>query len=134
MAVVLDSTAIVGFLDHEDALHDAADARVRQLLPAEALLASVISLAELLTGAARGHHSHAVVRGFFDEVLSAILPVDVGVAERAAELRGDRDSLRMPDALILATADLHPDAGLVVCGDAAWRQVRGLACEVELLA
>jgi predicted nucleic acid-binding protein len=134
VAVVLDSTVIVGFLDHEDALHEAADERVRELLPTEPLLASVISLAELLTGATKGHHSGSDVRGFFDELLSGVLPVDVPVAERAAELRGGRQSLRMPDALILATAELHPEAQLVLAGDAEWRRVRGLACEVELLA
>ena len=52
---------------------------------------------------------------------------------RAAELRGKRISLRMPDALILATADLHEEVDTVLCANAEWSKVKGLSCKVELL-
>jgi hypothetical protein len=39
----------------------------------------------------------------------------------------------MPDALILATADLHADIDTVLCADGAWSKIKGLSCEVELL-
>jgi hypothetical protein len=42
--------------------------------------------------------------------ISEILPVDAEVADKAADLRSRRKSLRMPDALILTTADLHPES------------------------
>jgi len=61
------------------------------------------------------------------------LPVDREVAARAATLRGKRISLRMPDALILATADLHEDIDTIVGADDDWPKVKGLSCKVELL-
>jgi predicted nucleic acid-binding protein len=133
VAVVLDSTVIAGFLDRGDALHDAAHARVRALLPRDALVTSVVTYAELLTGAGLGHHPAAAVHGFFADLISEILPVDAEIAERAADLRTQRRSLRMPDAFILATADLHPHIDLVLGGDEQWGKLRGLSCQVELL-
>ena len=52
----------------------------------------------------------------------------------AAELRSRRKSLRMPDALILATAEIEPDVELVVTGDAGATRVPGLNCRVQLLS
>lgn len=63
MAVVLDSGAVVGFLDRDDALHDAADAAVRDLVRRQRLLVSVVTYAEVLTGARLGHHDEDHVRG-----------------------------------------------------------------------
>ena len=39
----------------------------------------------------------------------------------------------MPDALILATADGHPDVEVVLTGEAGLKSVRGLGCKVRLL-
>lgn len=131
--ILLDSTIIVGFLDADDALHTATVARFRDLVGTEPLAASVISYAEVMTGVLLGHHSPDAVEGFFDAFVRDLLPVDRAVAGRAAELRGDRASLAMPDALILATADLHPDVDAVLCADAQWPKVKGLSPTVELL-
>jgi predicted nucleic acid-binding protein len=131
--ILLDSTAIVGFLDADDALHEAAVARIRKSVGSQPLLASVISYAEVMTGVSLGHHSEEAVSGFFDVLISDLLPVDRAVAARAARLRGARRSLRMPDALILATADLNDGIDTVLCGDGDWPKVKGLACRVELL-
>jgi hypothetical protein len=46
----------------------------------------------------------------------AAVPLTVPVAERAAELRARPDSLRLPDALVLATA--HEHAGVLLTYDA----------------
>jgi predicted nucleic acid-binding protein len=131
--ILLDSTVIVGFLDADDALHEIALARLKQLAGRQPLVASVISYAEVMTGASLGHHSQEHLERFFDALLKDLLPVDRKVAARAAVLRGKRISLRMPDALISATADLHEDVGTVVCADNDWPKVRGLSCKVELL-
>lgn len=131
--ILLDSTIIVGFLDTDDALHEVAVSRLREIIASDPLAASVISFAELMTGVAVGHHSHERVDRFFDAFVKDLLPVDRRVAARAATLRGKRISLRMPDALILATADLHEDIGTVVCADDDWPKVKGLNCKVELL-
>lgn len=133
MAVVLDSGVVVGFLDRQDALHDAADAAVRELVRGQRLLASVVTYAEVLTGARLGHHDEDDVAGFFSGLLSGVLPVDVVVADKAADLRSRFKSLRMPDALILATAETDPDVDLVVTGDRQLAKVSGLRIQVRLL-
>jgi predicted nucleic acid-binding protein len=132
VAVVLDSGAVVGFLDRQDALHDAADAAVRDLVRGQRLLASVVTYAEVLTGARLGHNEDDVA-GFFAELLSAVLPVDVAVADKAADLRSRFKSLRMPDALILATAEMDPEVDLIVTGDRQLTKVSGLRVGVRLL-
>lgn len=131
--ILLDSTVIVGFLDADDALHEVSAARLRELAGAHPLAASVISYAEVMTGAELGHHSEERVSGFFDALVRDLLPVDRDVAARASKLRGKRRSLPMPDALILATADLHAEIDSVLCADGDWPKVGGLACNVELL-
>lgn len=133
MAVVLDSGVVVGFLDRQDALHDAADAAVRDLVREQRLLASVVTYAELLTGARLGHHSEEDVAGFFRGLLSAVLPVDVAVADTAADLGTRFKSLRTPDALILATAETDPEVDLIVTGDQQLTKVSGLRLKVRLL-
>lgn len=133
MAVVLDSDAVVGFLDGNDALHDAADTTIRKLVGKERLLVSVVTYAEVLTGAKLGHHDERQVRGFFSDLISEVLPVDVDVANMAADLRSRRKSLRMPDAMILATAEIQPEVSLVLTGDLEATKIRGLTCKVQLL-
>jgi predicted nucleic acid-binding protein len=133
VAVVLDSDVVVGFLDRQDALHEASDAAVRELVRGQRLLASVVTYAEVLTGARLGHHNEEEVAGFFADLLSAVLPVDVAVADKAADLRSRSKPLRMPDALILATAETDPDVDLIVTGDQQLPKVSGLGVKVRLL-
>ena len=102
-------------------------------MDSNALVASVISYAEVMTGVSLGHHSQESVDGFFDALVKDLLPVDRAVAARGATLRGKRKSLPMPDALILATADLQPEVETVLCADGDWPKVGGLSCRVELL-
>jgi predicted nucleic acid-binding protein len=133
VAVVLDSDVVVGFLDRQDALHEAADAAVRDFVRSQRLVASVVTYAEVLTGARLGHHNEDDVAGFFRGLLSAVLLIDVAVADRAADLRSRFKSLRMPDALILATAEMDPDVDLIVTGDQQLTKVSGLRVKVRLL-
>jgi predicted nucleic acid-binding protein len=134
VAVVLDSDAVVGFLDRSDALHGPADEAIRDLIGDHQLLVSTVTYAEVLTGARLGRHDEKQVRGFFFELTSGILSVDVEIAERAAELRGRLKSLRMPDALILATADIAPEVELVLTGDRHMERASGLSCRVRILS
>jgi predicted nucleic acid-binding protein len=134
VAVILDSAPVVAFLDRGDALHSAADAAIRNLMTEHRFYASAVTLAEVLVGAHLDHHDEAVVRGFFADLVAEILPVEAADAERAARMRADHRSLRMPDALILAAAEGHPDVELLLTGDAAMSSVRGLGCRVSLLA
>jgi predicted nucleic acid-binding protein len=133
VAVVLDSDAVVGFLDRNDALHDAADTAIRDLVRDQRLLVSAVTYAEVLTGARLGHHDEDPVRGFFSGLISEVLPVDRAVVDMAAELRSRSKSLRMPDALILATAEIHPSVDRLATGDTQVAKIPGLTCKVHLL-
>jgi predicted nucleic acid-binding protein len=133
VAVALDSAAVVAFLDQDDALHTAADTAIRKLIVEHRFFASAVTFAEVLAGAHLQHHDEKVVRGFFADLVSEILPVETATAERAARLRADHRALRMPDALILAAADGHPDVDVLLTGDADLEAVGGLSYRVSLL-
>ena len=128
---LLDSSTVVAFLDRDDALHGAADAAVRTAAAEHSLVVSLITVAEVLTGVRLGHHDEAPVRRFFNRAISARLPIDEPIAERAAQLRSTHRALRMPDALILATAETAAD--LVLTGDERWLAVKHLRCELRYI-
>jgi predicted nucleic acid-binding protein len=132
--ILLDSSAVVGFLQPDDALHDAADAAIgRAVRTADYLAISAVTWTEILTGAALGHREEATVRGFVADFAIEIVPVDAPIAESAARIRGRhvertpggrrRSTISPPDALILATAHVHPGVERVMGGDARWARV-----------
>lgn len=125
---LLDSNTVIGFLDADDLLHQAADTAVRAAATGHVLGVSVVTVAELLSGAKLGHHEEQTVLRFFALTISGRIPFEEPVAERAAALRAEHKALQMPDALILATADLHAD--VVLTGDRRWLGVSGLNCEL----
>ncbi len=129
---LLDSNAVIGFLDADDPMHEAADAALRETATQHVFAVSVVTVAEFLTGAKLGHHDEATVRRFFAHAISRRIPLDEAAAERAAELRAAHRVLKMPDALILATGDLNAD--VVLTGDVQWLKASGVACEVRLIA
>lgn len=73
-----------------------------------AFYASAVTFAEVLAGAHLDHQDEAIARGFFADIVTEVLPVEAADAERAARMRADHRSLRMPDALILAAAEAIP--------------------------
>jgi predicted nucleic acid-binding protein len=103
-ALILDASVLIGLLDTADAHHDrsiddveAADRDGQQLL----LPASAYS--ETLVAFARAER--------LDDAREAILAMGIAVvaltdtiAELAAELRARHKRLRLPDAIVLATA------------------------------
>jgi predicted nucleic acid-binding protein len=133
VAVVLDSNVVVGFLDRSDELHGAADETIRSLLASQRLFVSVITYAEVLTGARLGHHDEEHVVGFFDDLVTSIVPVDVAIGDCAARLRAQTKALAMPDALIAATAEMNGEVELLVSGDGDVAKAKGLACPVQLV-
>ena len=134
MAVVLDSSVVIGFLDRSDDLHDAADEAIRELLGSHRLFVSVITYAEVLTGARLGHHEEEQVTGFFTDLVSSIVPVDIAIGDCAARLRARTKALSMPDALIVATAEMNGEVELLVSGDKDVAKAKDLDCPVELIS
>ena len=116
--VVVDASVVIALLDGGDAHHAAAVAtlagmgRERLILPASAY-------AEILVDPwRRGADAVAVIRRFVTDLGIHIEPLTPDIAERAARLRARHGALRLPDALVLATADAL-DAIALTC-DRAW--------------
>ncbi len=137
---LLDSSAFVGYLDVDDALH--ADAVEGLLRGGSSLAISAVSWAEILNGVNQEHHEEEVARGFVRDFGVAIPSVGAEVAETAASLQAgyartgrgrDRPKLRTPDALILATAAFYADIDTVVGCDRKWMNVPDLQASVLLL-
>ena len=132
MAIALDTDAVVGFLDHGDAHHQAAAAAVLKAAREGEIVASTVTLAEVMTGARIGHHDVDAVRAFFDELISRLAPVTAEVADLAAEIRVG-SKLLLPDALVLASAALDEEIEAIVTGDAALARAAPVGLEVRLL-
>ena len=112
--VALDADIVIAFLDPGDDQHATAVAELRPRLTAgDELLAAATVYAEsivrpLLQGA------DAIVDEFFDAAGISIVPIDRAVARRAAVLRAEHQSLRLPDAMSLATAIVTDSALLTL--------------------
>lgn len=118
---VLDAGVIIGFLDANDAHHVEAHAALgatrgrndRVVLPASAL-------AEILVGPSRrGVTAVAAVRDLLDRVPIDVAPLDMEIAVAAAGIRARHRSLKLPDALVIATAS-HLDADHLITTDRGW--------------
>jgi len=81
---------IVGFLDADDALHNATVAKFKEIVGSRPLAVSVISYAEVMTGVSLGPHPKEGVDGLFDAFVKDLLPVDRPVATRYAPFRFGR--------------------------------------------
>ena len=111
-ALILDASVVIGLLDTADTHHrrsiddvEVADREGRRLLlPASAYSETLVAFARA---------------GRLDEARQAIVAIGVvvvpltdAIAERAAGLRARHERLRLPDAIVLATAE-ELDANLL---------------------
>ncbi|HVY97815.1 MAG TPA: PIN domain-containing protein [Solirubrobacterales bacterium] len=103
-ALGLDSCVAIAFFTATDAHHDRA---VAELSAAddrgEALLMAASAYSEIMVHAA-GQERTDLIDRFVDRLRIEIVAVDRAIAARAALLRARHGSLRLPDALVLATA------------------------------
>jgi len=128
---VLDAGAIIGVLDAEDAHHVGARNAVASALDRGDQLAMPASaFAECLVAPARtGRDAMRAVDELLADLPAEVEPITRQIASRAALLRAKHGRrLRLPDALVLATA-LHLKAERVLTTDAGWPNV-GVAVEV----
>ena len=109
---ILDASVLVGLLDTEDSHHNRAVHEVDQADRADhPLLTPASAYGEALVAFARAGR----IKDARDAIAGmgiSVVPLTAPIAERAAELRARHDALRLPDALVLATADEH-DGSLV---------------------
>jgi predicted nucleic acid-binding protein len=110
--VALDADVIIAFLDAADDQHERAVDELRPRLAAgEQVIVSASVYAEVMVSPLQ-RGTEATVDAFFDAIGATVVAVDRAIAYRAAQLRARHRSLRLPDALPLATALVH-DAELL---------------------
>ena len=110
--VALDADVVIAFLDPGDDQHARAVAELRPRLAAgdELLLGATVYAETIVRPIQSG--TDATVDAFLDAAGVRVVAVDRAIARRAARLRADHPSLRLPDAMSLATAH-HADATLL---------------------
>lgn len=122
--VILDSSIVLGVLERGDAHNVVATVKVRQLHSdgCEFRLPSTV-LAEVLVGESRrGAPSVEHRRDLLRRVFGPTRVIDDEVGVRAAALRAEHRSLRLPDALVIATG-IVDDAEAVLTADQRWAHV-----------
>lgn len=124
--VVLDASAVIAFRDPADALHTRAVAAFAAH-SAGALVLPASAYAEVLVAPMRkGATAVAALEAFLEDLVIQVEPLTADIARGAATLRAASPSIRLPDALVLATGDAL-DAAAVLTRDAAWPAVSARA-------
>ncbi|HWQ22687.1 MAG TPA: type II toxin-antitoxin system VapC family toxin [Gaiellaceae bacterium] len=120
--VVLDASVVIGFLDPDDPLHEAAVSALTEHQHDELVVPASV-YAEILVGPYRkGARAVAAVEAFLADFAIRIAPITPAIARAAARLRGGSKGVRLPDALVLATAD-EVGADRVLTGDDSWTRI-----------
>jgi predicted nucleic acid-binding protein len=102
--VALDADVVIAFLDPGDDQHGRAVGELRPRLAAgdELIIGATVYAETIVRPLQQG--TDATVDAFLDAAGVTVVPVDPAVARRAARLRATSSSLRLPDAMSLATA------------------------------
>lgn len=128
MAVtVVDAGVIIGLLDRTDAHHDAARTALRVCVErADRLLIPASALAEVLVAPSRrGGDAVDMVLDLVERVPLRVVALGQPIAIAAAALRAQHPALKLPDALIIATASLLA-ADILLTTDRRWPTARKL--------
>ncbi len=127
----LDAGVIIGLLDASDAHHAAAREALGDALGGGNKLAmSASAFAECLVGpSSRGPDAVGVVLGLVERVPISIFSLDGEVAKTAANLRARHPPLRLPDALVIATA-VEDEADQLVTTDRRWPSAKSMQVKV----
>ncbi|MDZ7678229.1 MAG: PIN domain-containing protein [Acidimicrobiales bacterium] len=132
----LDAGVVIGLLDADDAHHETANAAIARIMGSRDRLAMAASaFTECLVGPQRrGHREVAVVEDLFEQLPIEIVDLDPSIARRAAALRAHHARLRLPDALVIATA-VERSADELITTDRRWptRQALKLTASITLL-
>ncbi|MFL5644755.1 MAG: type II toxin-antitoxin system VapC family toxin [Chloroflexota bacterium] len=129
----LDAGVVIGLLDADDAHHESASAALARLLRSGDRLAMAASaLAECLVGPQRrGPRAVTVVDDLVERLPIEIADLDRGIAHTAASLRSRHSKLRLPDALVIATAIEH-SADELITTDRKWPTTRALKLDITI--
>ena len=120
--VVLDASVVIAFLDPDDALHDAAVAALTEHQHDELLIPTSAYAEILVAPHRRGAQAVAEVEAFLSDLSIRLEVLTTAIARAAAKLRSESRRLRLPDALVLATAE-ELGAEVVLTGDESWARI-----------
>jgi predicted nucleic acid-binding protein len=129
----LDAGVVIGLLDADDAHHQSsAQALAAALRSGDRLAMAASAFAECLVGPSRrGDRAVATVHDLFERLPIDVVDLDAGTARRAAALRAKHAALRLPDALVLATA-AQRSADRLITTDRRWPTSRKLGLSVAI--
>ena len=129
----LDAGVIIGFLDGDDVHHNAARAALAGALEnGDSLSIAASALAESLVGPARsGPPAVELVRAVIDRLPVWVVGLDEEIATQAAVLRARHRTLKLPDALVIATADIS-GADRLITTDRKWPTAKAMKLTVEI--
>ena len=129
----LDAGVVIGLLDADDAHHESATAALARVVRSGDRLAMAASaFAECLVGPQRrGPGAVAVVDDLVERLPIEIADLDRGIARSAASLRARHSQLRLPDALVIATAIEH-SADELLTTDRNWPTARALELAITI--
>lgn len=132
----LDAGVLIGYLDSNDAHHQAARNALREALDRrDRLQLASSALAETLVGPARrGSGAITTVQEVIRRVPIEIVPLTAAIALEAAQVRVRHRALRLPDALVIATARIE-SADVLLTTDRGWPTAKqlGLPGSLETL-
>ena len=130
----VDAGVIIAFLDSDDAHHDSARSALASALDnSDRLSIAASALAECLVGPARrGTKAVALVRTVIDRFPVSVVHLDEEIATQAAMLRARHRSLKLPDALVIATAE-HSSADRLITTDLNWPTAKAMKLTVSIV-
>jgi predicted nucleic acid-binding protein len=103
-ALILDASVLIGLLDTADAHHAGSINDIEVADQAgEQLLVPASAYSEALVAFARAERTRDAREAIAAMGIS-VTPLTAKIAEQAAELRARYERLRLPDAIVLATA------------------------------
>ncbi len=130
---VVDAGVIIGLLDERDPHHLAASRALHELVAGtDRLVLPASALAEVLVAPSRrGAGAVGVVLALIERVPLRVVALDQPIAVAAAALRAKQKALKLPDALVIATASVLA-ADRLLTTDRRWPTARQLGIAVKL--
>lgn len=121
--IAVDASVVIAVLDPADAHHEPASEALRDIRRQRrsVVLLPATSYAEVPVHPTKvGPGAVAIVRRFCAQQLH-LEPLSPEIAEAAARWRASHDSLRLPDALVIATAEVRR-ADQLLTTDRRWKK------------
>jgi predicted nucleic acid-binding protein len=129
----LDAGVIIGLLDAADAHHESAtEALAGAIRSGNRVAMAASAFAECLVGPSRrGRGAVETVNELFARLPIEVVDLDADIARVAASIRAKHTSVRLPDALVIATA-AHAEADQLLTTDRRWTTARKLGLVITI--